>query len=118
MALVAAAHDPLSRRRVIPVYLQHGAAGLLVLLAVTFLRTEETAAILQALGPSGPILIALLFVFAFSLALLKFPLTDQIFVSLIITADIAIFPLLGMVPSAWVAVAAAIAQRLVAMRRI
>ena len=115
MALVAAAHDPSSRRRVISVYLQHGAAGLLLLVAVTFVRADETAAIYHSLGASAPILIALLFLFAFALALLKFPLTEQIFVSLVITADIAMFPLLGVVLSAWLAALAAIAQRLVAM---
>jgi signal transduction histidine kinase len=118
MALVAAAHDPSSRRRVIPVYLQHGAAGLALLVAVTLVRAGDTAAILHSLGPSAAILIALFFLFVFSLALLKFPLTEQIFVSLVITADMAMFPLLGVVLSAWLAAGAAVAQRLLAMLHI
>ena len=52
MALVAAEHDPSSRRRVISVYLQHGAAGLLLVVAVTFVRADETAAIYHSLGAS------------------------------------------------------------------
>jgi signal transduction histidine kinase len=118
MALVAAAHDPSSRRRVIPVYLQHGAAGLLLLVAVTLVRAGDTSAILDALGPSAPLLIVLFFLFVFSLALLKFPLTEQIFVSLVITADMAMVPLLGVVLSAWLAAGAAVAQRVLAMLHI
>ena len=115
MALVAAAHDPSSRGAVLPVYLQHGAAGLAVLLAITVLRADDTARIVGDLGPGAPILIPLLFIFAAALALLKFPLTEQIFVSLIVTALIATFPLLGIVLSAWLAVAAAVTQRLLSM---
>ena len=118
MALVAAAHDPSSRRRVMTVYLQHGAAGLLILTAVTIIRAGETTSIHRALGPSAGVLIGLLFLFALTLALLKFPLTEQIFVSLVITADIAMFPLLGVVLSAWLAAGAAIVQRLLAMQDI
>jgi len=52
MALVAAAYDPSSRRRVIPIYLQHGAAGLPLLVAVTIIRAGDTAAIYHSLGSS------------------------------------------------------------------
>ena len=118
MALIAAAHDPQSRRRVVPIYLQNAAAGVVVLIAVTILRADETTRILRELGPSALIIIPLFFLFAFALALLKFPLTEQIFVSLVITADIAMFPLLGVVLSAWIAAGAAILQRVLAMMRI
>ena len=118
MALVSAAHDPSSRRRVIPVYLQHGAAGLALLVAVTFIRAGETSAIYHSLGPSAPIVVGLFFLFAFALALMKFPLTEQIFVSLVITADMAMFPLLGVVVSAWLAAGTAILQRVLAMLHI
>jgi signal transduction histidine kinase len=118
MPLVATGHDPLSRSRVIPVYLQHGIAGVVILALATWFHADETGAILTALGPSAPVLIVLFFLFATSLALMKFPLTEDIFVSLVITADIAMFPLLGTVISAWIAVAAAIGPRLLGMAQI
>jgi signal transduction histidine kinase len=118
MALVAAEHDPSSRRRVLAVYLQHGVAGLLVLATATFVRRDEPSAVLSALGPSGPLLVALFFVVAVALALLKFKLTQEIFVSLAVTTYIAMCPLLGMVMSAWIAVIAAATQRILGMRQI
>src|SRR5688500_3955859 len=103
MALVAAEHDPSSRRRVFAVHIQHGIAGALFLVAVTILRRDEPSRVIAALGDSGPLLVILFFVFATILALLKFKLTEMIFVSLAVTAYIAMFPLLGMVLSAWIA---------------
>ncbi len=118
MALVAAEHGPSSREAVYAVYLQHGVAGFLVLTATTILRRDEPAAIIAALGSSGPILIALLFLTSAILAMLKFNLTEEIFVSLAVTAYIAMCPLLGMVLSAWIAVTAAATQRLVGILRV
>jgi hypothetical protein len=115
MALVAAEHDPLSRRRVFAVYLQHGVAGMLVLAGVTFVRRAEPRAVIGALGSSGLLLILLFFAVAVILASLKFKLTEEIFVSLAVTTYIAMCPLLGMVISAWIAVIAAAAQRIAAM---
>src|SRR3954454_523825 len=97
MALVAAEHDPSSRRRVFSVYLQHGVIGAIVLVAMTVIRRGEPSAVIAALGPSAPILLALFFLLATTLALLKFKLTEDIFVSLAMAAYIAMFPLLGMV---------------------
>jgi signal transduction histidine kinase len=118
MALVAAEHEPWSRKHVIGVYLQHGVSGILALVAATILRHEEPANVIDALGPSGPILIVLFFLFSVILALLKFKLTEEIFVSLAVTVYIAMCPLLGLVLSAWIAVLAAATQRLMGMMRI
>src|SRR6187549_3151923 len=118
MALVAAEHDPSSRRRVFAVYVQHGIAGAFVLIAATILRRDEPARIVAALGESGPLLIILFFFFATILALLKFKLTEEIFVSLAVTAYIAMFPLLGTVMSAWIAVITAAIPRLLGMLHI
>lgn len=118
MALVAAEHDPWSRKRVLSVYLQHGVAGILVLTVATFLRIDKPAAVIEALGPSGPILIALFFLSSVTLALLKFKLTEEIFVSLAVTVYIAMCPLLGLVLSAWIAVIAAAVQRVLGMMHI
>jgi signal transduction histidine kinase len=118
MALVAAEHDPSSQRRVFAVYLQHGVVGLLVLTTATILRWREPAAIIDALGTSGVLLVVLFFTFSTLLALMKFKLTEEIFVSLAVTAYIAMFPLLGLVLSGWIAVTAAATQRLLGMAQI
>lgn len=118
MALVAAEHDPSSRRRVFAVYLQHGVAGILAVIAATLFWWQEPARVLDALGSSAGVLVAIFFVFASTLSLLKFKLTEQIYVSLSVTAYIAMFPLLGIVMSAWIAVFAAAMPRLLGMLRI
>jgi signal transduction histidine kinase len=118
MALVAAEHDPSSRRRVFAVYIQHGVGGALVLLGATFLQRDEPARIIRALGDDASLLIALFFCFATILALLKFKLTEEIFVSLAVTAYISMFPLLGMVMSAWIAVITAAIPRLLGVIEI
>jgi len=118
MALVAAEHDPWSRKRVLAVYLQHGAAGLLALIAATYFRRDAPGAVIEALGPSAGILIILFFLSSVLLALLKFKLTEEIYVSLAVTVYIAMCPLLGMVMSAWIAVIAAAAQRVLGMMQI
>jgi signal transduction histidine kinase len=118
MALVSTEHDPQARGRAFRVYLQHAIAGILVVAAVTVLRAHETRSIVESLGSGGPILIALLVLFAVVLAQLLFPLTEQTSVSLVISAYIAIFPLLGAVLSAWIAVLAAMSRRLLAMAHI
>ena len=118
MALVAAEHDPSSRRRVFAVYVQHGVVGALALIGATVLLRDEPARVLRALGQSGVLLIALFFCFATILALLKFKLTEQIFVSLAVTAYIAMFPLLGTVMSAWLAVITAALPRLLGVLEI
>ena len=75
-----------------------------MMLWLTWLRHDQTMGILRALGSDGPILIGIFFVFATTLALLKFELTDLVYVALVITAYMAMFPLLGMVLSSWLAV--------------
>ncbi len=117
MPLVATERSPVSRKRALGVFLRQGVVGLLLLAWLTATRLDEPARILRALGSPAPILVAILIAFAFTLALLKFPLSDQIFVSLMVTAVLAIFPLLGPVMTAWIAVLAAVAARRTAMRR-
>src|SRR6266542_2603889 len=114
MPLVATERSPVSRKRALGVFLRQGVVGLLLLAWLTATRLDEPARILRALGPPAPILVAILIAFAFTLALLKFPLSDQIFVSLMVTAVLAIFPLLGPVMTAWIAVLAAVAAPVLA----
>src|SRR5438477_4759923 len=93
-----------ARRRIIAVFLTQGLAGLAVMLLFTYLRHDQTRIIIDRLGSDAPIVIAIAIAFTFALAILKFELTSLIFVSLVITAAIAILPLLGGVMTAWIIV--------------
>jgi signal transduction histidine kinase len=112
------APEAAARRRVISVFLTQGVAGLLVVSFITFLRVRETAMIVERLGPAAALLIVIFFAFALILSLVKYELTSLIYVSLGITAYMAMFPLLGVVITAWMAVIVSIGSRLLAMARI
>jgi signal transduction histidine kinase len=118
MSLVETGDAASSRTRVFRVFLNQGIAGLALMLTLTWLRREEPGAILREIGPGSELLVLALFGFSLVLAFLKFPLTEQIFVSLAITAFIAMIPLLGLVLSAWIAVTAAVVNRLFDMAGI
>jgi signal transduction histidine kinase len=107
-----------ARRRVISVFLTQGILGLLLVVVMTVVRWHETSLIIQRLGPAAPLLILIFFAFALILSLVKYELTNVIYVSLGITAYMAMFPLLGTVITAWMAVVIAIGSRLLAMARI
>ena len=109
-------HDS-ARRRVITVFLLQGLAGLVVMSWLTVIRHDQTLEILRVLGGNAPILIAIFVVFATTLALLKFELTDLVYVALVITAYMAMFPLLGIVISSWIAVLVSIGTRLATRAR-
>ena len=111
-------HPESARRRVISVFLIQGLAGLIVMLWLTWLRHDQTAAILRTLGSTAPILIAIFIVFGTTLALLKFELTDLVYVALVITAYMAMFPILGLVLSSWLAVFVSVGTRLLAIHQI
>ena len=112
--------DPVAaaRQRVISVFLVQGLAGLAILLFLTWSRADDTLRIIRTLGADAPILIAIFLVFATVLALLKFELTDLIFVSLVMTAYFAFTPLIGVVITAWLAVLVAMITRILGMRSI
>ena len=108
----------LARRRVISVFLIQGLAGLLLMAWLTWLRHDQTRAVLTTLGGDAPILIAIFIVFATTLAFLKFELTELVYVSLVITAYMAMFPLLGIVLSSWIAVGVSLGTRVLGLRQI
>src|SRR5881398_2053501 len=107
-----------ARRRTITVFLTQGLAGLLLMLWVTWLRIDQTAAILHRLQPNAAGVILILIAFATTLALLKFELTELIFVSLVLTAYTVIIPILGVVMSSWLAVIVAGFARVAALKQI
>ena len=112
------APEAASRRRVISVFLTQGIAGLILVVTMTVLRFHEPALVVERLGPAAPLLILIFFAFALTLSLVKYELTSLIYVSLGITAYMAMSPLLGMVITAWMAVLVAIGSRILAMAKI
>ena len=107
-----------ARRRIISVFLGQGAAGLVLMLFLTWLRHDQISDVLARLGPNAPIVIAVFIAFSTTLALLKFELTDMIYVSLVLTAFMAFFPLLGVVLNSWIAVLVSIGVRILGMKQI
>jgi signal transduction histidine kinase len=107
-----------ARRRTITVFLTQGVAGLLVMLWVTWLRFDQTVAILHRLQPNAAGVIIILVAFAMTLGLLKFELTELIFVSLVLTAYTVMIPILGVVMSSWLAVIVAGVARILALKQI
>jgi len=112
------APESASRRRVLYVFSTQGVAGLITVVLTTFFRWDETRAVLERLGPNAPLLIIIFVAFATTLSLVKYELTSLIYVSLGITAYMAMFPLLGAVITSWLAVIIAIGSRVLAMHRI
>ena len=108
----------LARQRVISVFLIQGLAGLLLMSWLTWLRRDQTGAVLDALGSDGAILIAIFIAFATTLAFLRFELTELVYVSLVITAYMAMFPILGTVLSSWIAVGVSIGTRALSLKQI
>jgi signal transduction histidine kinase len=107
-----------ARRRTITVFLTQGLAGLLLMLWVTWLRLDQTVAILHRLQPNAAAVIVILIAFATTLALLKFELTELIFVSLVLTAYTVMIPILGVVLSSWLAVIVAGFARMLGLKQI
>jgi len=107
-----------ARRRTLTVFLTQGFAGLLLMLWVTWLRFDQTEVILHRLQPNAAGVILILIAFATTLALLKFELTELIFVSLVLTAYTVMVPILGVVMSSWLAVIVAGFARVLALKQI
>src|SRR5262245_10646930 len=108
--------DSLARRRVISVYLTQGSVGLLLMVWVTVRQHADVTGIVHSLGPNAPILMAILVAFGVALQLLKFELTNVIYVSLGMMAYMTMVPLLGIVLASWMAVGVAILTRLLGIR--
>jgi len=107
-----------ARRRTLTVFLTQGFAGLLLMAWITWLRFDQTEVILHRLQPNAAGVIVILIAFATVLALLKFELTELIFVSLVLTAYTVIIPILGVVISSWLAVLVAGFARVLALKQI
>ena len=118
MILVRSDREESSRRKLFATLVTQGTAGLLVLVALTVVRADLTRATLRALGGSALPLILIFVAFAFSLSLLKFKLTNRVFVALGLIAATTMIPLLGVVISAWIAVIASATSRVLSIKQI
>jgi len=118
MVLVRSDREESSRRKLFTTLVLQGAVGLAVLLTITILRLEDTGHTLRALGSSAAPLILIFVAFAFSLSLLKFKLTNRVFVALGLIGATTMLPILGVVLSAWIAVAASATSRLLSIKQI
>jgi signal transduction histidine kinase len=108
-----------TRRRVISVFALQGTIGLIAMIALTIFARQQTGEIVRALGLDHAILLVItFFAVASALQLLKFELTNLIFVSLGIASFVAMYPILGGVITSWTAVVAAMGTRYIGMREL
>src|ERR1044072_1224948 len=118
MVLITSEREQSSRRKLFVTLVFQAIAGFILLVALTLLRAPLTAQIVGTRALSATALIAIFIAFAFSLSLLKFKLTNRVFVALGLIAATTMLPLLGVVISAWIAVAASATSRLLAIKQI
>lgn len=104
---------PASRRLTIASFASLGLVGLATLILMSVLRFDEAVRIHHDLGDRGTALVLIFAAFCLTLALLRFELTDLVFVNLVMIAIIAMFPLLGMVWSGWIATLSTIVPRVI-----
>ncbi|HVT03009.1 MAG TPA: histidine kinase dimerization/phospho-acceptor domain-containing protein, partial [Thermoanaerobaculia bacterium] len=102
--------DP-SRTSQFRVFAVEGAAGVVAITAASILRGSQVPQIFRALGNDAVPVVIVCVLFALATALLKFELTNRLFVSMVIISYIVIFPLLGTVMSAWIVVVVSVVSR-------
>ncbi len=117
LAIVARDQEKPRREWTIRVMVVYAVAGAGILIAHAIRNRDEVASVLARLD-HAPYVIATFVLFAFAVSLLKFKLTDKIFVSFLVPACTAMGPLLGGVLCAWIAVGTALICRILAIRRI
>src|SRR5437764_14682371 len=117
MAIVAHDREQPRHEWTLRVFIAYGIGGLALLLWQTAARSGETAGIPFRLGHPWQVVLIFL-AFSVAVSMLKFKLTDKIFVSFLLIGCMAMVPLLGGVVAAWIASGMAIAARLLAMAGI
>ncbi|MHB0971164.1 MAG: GAF domain-containing sensor histidine kinase [Thermoanaerobaculia bacterium] len=115
MATHSGEHETGYRKKVRQVFLFQGSLGLAVVVLATILRVDATRETVRILAGDAIPLILLFFAFSITLQFLKFEATNLVYVSLGFTVFAAMYPLLGVVISAWLASLAAISTRVLAL---
>src|SRR5689334_21404231 len=111
MVLVSSLHGETLRRRLLTTLIVQGSVGLLFFIGLVILRPNDVETTIRAIGPSAPFLILVLVGFAFSLSIMKFKLTERVFVALGLTAATIMLPLLGVILTATISVLASMFSR-------
>ena len=109
--------EQIHRQWTVSLYLAIGATGLLVMLWQTFARAGETARIFRTI-PNATLVIAIFAAFTFAVSMLKFHLSEKIFMSLMLTSCAAMLPILGGVLTAWIVLSCAIISRFLGLHHI
>jgi len=117
MAIVAHDREKPHRQWTIRVFVVYAITGAAILIWQTVARREETAAILARLDHRWAV-IAIFVAFSLAAGLLKFKLTDKIFVTFLLIDCMAVVPILGGVLAAWIVVGAGTVTRILAVYRI
>jgi len=117
MPIVAHDHEQPSRVWTLRLFVAYGVAGAAILIWQTVARWDQTAAALARID-HGALVVAIFLAMTLASSFLKFHLTDNFFVSVILINCTAMIPLLGGVVAAWIAVFASVTARLLAMRGI
>jgi GAF domain-containing protein len=117
MPIVAHDYETPRREWTLRLFVAFGFAGAAILVWLTIAGWDRSAATLARLD-EWPLVVAIFAALTLGSALLKFHLTDKVFVSFILVSCAAMIPLLGGVVTAWIAVSASIVARLLALRGI
>jgi signal transduction histidine kinase/CheY-like chemotaxis protein len=117
MPIVAHDRELQSRLWTLRLFVAYGFTGAAILIWQTVASWNQTAATLARID-HGPLVVAIFLAMTLARSFLKFHLTDNFFVSVILINCTAMIPLVGGVVAAWIAVFASATARLLAMRGI
>lgn len=118
MVLVSSLRGETLRRKLLTILFVQGSVGVLLFAALVTVRHDDVTTTLRAIGPSAPLLILVLSGFAFALSVMKFKLTERVFVALGLTAATIMLPLLGVILTTLISVLASALSRFLAIRQI
>ncbi len=118
MVFASTQHEETLRRKLLATLVAQGTSGLLLFAMLVFLRRGDVTATLSTIGSSAPALVLVLALFALALSVMKFKLTDRVFVALGLTAATIMLPLLGVILTTAISVMASAVSRYLAFRQI
>ncbi|HVR37812.1 MAG TPA: histidine kinase dimerization/phospho-acceptor domain-containing protein, partial [Thermoanaerobaculia bacterium] len=109
--------EQIHRQWTVRLYLAIGGSGLALLVWQTIAHAEDTARIAGAI-PNAPLVIAIFAAFTFAVSMLKFRLSEKIFMSFILTSCVAMLPIVGGLLTAWIVMPCAIISRFLGLHHI
>jgi signal transduction histidine kinase len=118
MVLVSSTSGETLRRKLLATLIAQGSAGVVLFAVLVARRHEDVRTTLHAIGPHAALLVLILATFALSLSVLKFKLTERVFVALGLTAATIMLPLLGVILTTTISVLASAISRYLGIRQI